>query len=113
MGRQGVKLAEFERVTRVRQVGVVAGVAQLAIGDQRASIILDEAVGAFIACDLLSDRAGRVDLGKEGGEVGLGIKVAESGDERLGAQRGKRRGIGKGGGAVDHGMRPSVRMLRC
>ncbi len=95
---QGVKLAEFHRIGCVRISGVVAGVAQLAIGDE-AAVLFGKAVGAAIARDLIGNRARRMDLRQKGGKVSLGIKVPESGDEGFGAQRGKRGGIGDGGGA--------------
>jgi hypothetical protein len=76
----------------------VAGVAQLAIGDQRA-FVLDKAMGAAVACDFLSHRVRIVHLRKERGEVFVAVEVPESGDEGGRSQLGKRRGIGEGGRA--------------
>ena len=99
---QGVKLAQFDRVRRVGMRGVVARIAQLAEGDEFA-LVLDQAMGAAFARNLASDCIRIVHSCEEGFEVFRAVEIAESSNEGLGPQRGKRWSIGEGGRTQDHG----------
>ena len=68
MTGQGIKLAQLDRVARIRMLGELGGVAQLAERDERA-VDLDQPVSAVSARDFRAHGLGGVNLGEESGEV--------------------------------------------